>query len=167
MHIELRDAVVEDYSRILAINDAEVNHTSEMDAERLALLDHHSYYHKVAVAKGKVAAFLIAMRDNCGYKNENYEWFASRYDQFLYVDRVVVSAAYARLSIGSHLYRDLFHFAQLEEIPRITCEYNVVPPNEPSRIFHDKFGFREVGEQWLNEGAKKVSLQAAKSRLDA
>ena len=30
MDIEIRDAVVEDYSLILAINDAEVSHTSPM-----------------------------------------------------------------------------------------------------------------------------------------
>jgi hypothetical protein len=43
----------------------------------------------------------------------------------------------------------------------VTCEYNLVPANEPSRRFHDKFGFREMGTQWLANGAKQVSLQAA------
>jgi uncharacterized protein len=43
----------------------------------------------------------------------------------------------------------------------ITCEFNIVPPNEPSRIFHDRFGFQEPGTQWLDEGAKQVSLRAA------
>lgn len=166
MDIEIRDAAVEDYSFILAINDAEVSHTSVMDAERLEVLNHHSCYHKVAIAKGQVAAFLIAMRENCGYENDNYDWFASRYQQFLYVDRIVVNADYAGFSIGSHLYRDLFKYARLEAIPRVTCEYNVIPPNEPSRMFHNKFGFQEVGEQWLNGRAKKVSLQCAASSTD-
>jgi uncharacterized protein len=43
----------------------------------------------------------------------------------------------------------------------VTCEYNIVPPNEPSRIFHGKFGFREIGTQWIANGAKQVSMQAA------
>jgi hypothetical protein len=46
-------------------------------------------------------------------------------------------------------------------IPLVTCEYNIVPPNEPSRLFHDKFGFREQGTQWVASGSKRVSLQAA------
>lgn len=45
----------------------------------------------------------------------------------------------------------------------IVCEYNIVPPNEPSRIFHDKFGFHEVGSQWLGKGSKQVSLQVAET----
>ena len=166
MDIEIRDAVLEDYSLIVAINDAQVSHTSPMGAERLTVLDHHSCYHRVAMVNGCVAAFLIAMRENCGYKNDNYEWFALRYKKFLYVDRIVVKADCAGFGIGSHLYRDLFNYARLEAIPRVTCEYNVTPPNEPSRLFHNNFGFREVGEQWFNDGAKKVSLQAAASRSD-
>jgi predicted GNAT superfamily acetyltransferase len=43
----------------------------------------------------------------------------------------------------------------------VTCEYNIEPPNEASRRFHDKFGFREIGTQWLDDGTKRVSLQAA------
>ncbi len=43
----------------------------------------------------------------------------------------------------------------------MTCEYNVIPPNEPSRTFHEKFGFREIGTQWVANGSKQVSLQAA------
>jgi hypothetical protein len=27
----------------------------------------------------EVAAFLLAMKDHCGYINENYEWFDARY----------------------------------------------------------------------------------------
>ena len=163
MDIEIRDAMLEDYSQILAINDSEVSHTSPMDADRLAALDADSCFHKVAVAGREVAAFLIAMKDDCGYVNDNYEWFAARYDQFLYVDRIVVNANYAGLRLGSNLYRDLFSYASREAISMVTCEYNIVPPNEPSRVFHNKFGFEDVGEQWLNEGAKKVSLQAATS----
>jgi len=43
----------------------------------------------------------------------------------------------------------------------VTCEYNIVPPNELSRNFHVKFGFREIGTQWISNGAKQVSMQAA------
>jgi hypothetical protein len=43
----------------------------------------------------------------------------------------------------------------------VTCEYNLFPPNEPSRLFHDRFGFREQGTQWVASGTKRVSLQAA------
>lgn len=150
-----------DYPAIVALNDAEVQHTSPMDLPRLRDLDSVSAYHKVVECDGRVVAFLLAMRENSLYKNENLAWFSLRYPKFLYIDRIVVDAKYGGLKIGTMLYRDIFQDARSNGVPVITCEYNVVPPNEPSRAFHQKFGFREVGSQWLGNDTKKVSMQAA------
>jgi predicted GNAT superfamily acetyltransferase len=132
-----------------------------MDEARLRHLDAISSYHKVAVVDGEVAAFLLAMRDDCGYANENFEWFAARFPAFLYVDRIVVGNRHRGLKLGTQLYRDMFDYARINGIATVACEYNVVPANEPSRVFHDRFGFHEVGRQWLDNGAKQVSLQVA------
>jgi predicted GNAT superfamily acetyltransferase len=157
----LREVSEADYLCIVAINDAEVQHTSPMDLPRLRDLDRLSAYHKVAVCDGKVVAFLLAMRESSLYENENFAWFSARYPKFLYIDRIVVDAKYGGLKIGTMLYRDIFHDARSNGVPVITCEYNVIPPNEPSRAFHQKFGFSEVGSQWLSNNTKKVSMQAA------
>ena len=95
------------------------------------------------------------------YENDNFEWFARKYARFIYVDRIVVSSAFRGRSLGSLLYKDLFLYARDNAIPLVTCEYNIVPSNEASRLFHDKFGFKEQGTQWLANGTKRVSLQAA------
>jgi uncharacterized protein len=160
-NMSIRDAVEVDFPAIVELNAHEVQHTSPMDLERLRYLDSISAYHKVATVDDAVAAFLLAMKDHCGYVNENYVWFAARYPQFLYVDRIVVSSKFQGRRLGSMLYQDLFQQARTNQIQVVTCEYNIVPPNEPSRIFHDKFGFRGVGTQWVANGAKQVSLQAA------
>ena len=73
----------------------------------------------------------------------------------------MVSAAHFGHRIGSRLYEDLFDFARAQQLERVTCEYNIEPPNEASRAFHDRFGFQEVGTQWVANGAKRVSLQVA------
>lgn len=159
--IILRDADASDFDAVVALNLGEVKHTSPMDATRLCQLDGLAAYHKVAVVDGEVAAFLLAMRDGCGYVNDNFGWFAARFATFLYADRIVVGAAHQGLGLGTQLYRDIFAYARSVGIPTIACEYNIVPPNEPSRAFHARFGFREVGRQWLNQGAKQVSLQIA------
>lgn len=159
--IELRDARPTDFAAVVALNASEVSHTSVMDQARLRQLHGYACYHKVVEIDGVVAAFLLAMREGCGYANANFEWFAARYPSFLYVDRIVVGAGHQGLRLGKRLYLDLFEYARAENIPVVTCEYNLVPPNEPSRIFHDKFGFQEIGSQWLDGGAKQVSLQVA------
>jgi uncharacterized protein len=159
----IRAATPRDFETICALNLAEVQHTSAMDVARLVELNALSCYHKVACREGIVSAFLLAMCNGSPYKNDNFEWFSKRYARFVYVDRVVVSSAARGLGLGSLLYEDIFRHSRSNAIPLIACEYNIVPPNEPSRLFHDKFGFKEQGTQWVANGTKRVSLQVAQT----
>jgi predicted GNAT superfamily acetyltransferase len=160
-HVVIRDAEQDDFEGIVALNAAVVEQTSAMDLPRLRELHGLSCFHKVAVVDDRVAAFLLAMREGAPYPNDNHAWFATRFPRFVYVDRVVVGTDFGGLSIGSLLYRCLFDYARSHGVGVVTCEYNVQPPNVASQRFHDKFGFREVGTQWVAGGTKKVSLQAA------
>jgi uncharacterized protein len=159
--ITLRSATPEDFESICSLNSAAVQHTSAMDLARLTALDGLSCYHQVACVDGRVAAFLLAMRNDAAYDSENFAWFARRYPRFVYVDRIVVAAPFRGLHLASLLYQDLFRYARMNGIPWLACEYNLVPANEPSRLFHAKFGFREQGTQWVANGSKQVSLQMA------
>lgn len=159
--IAIRKAESTDFARVVELNAQAVQHTSVMDLVRLTELDALSNYHRVIVVADKVAGFLLAMRENAAYVNENFNFFAARYESFLYVDRIVIDAQYAGLKLGTLLYQDLFDYARLNDIKVVTCEYNIEPPNKPSRHFHDKFGFTEIGTQWLDDGKKRVSLQVA------
>lgn len=160
---QLRTVTESDFKAILALNEAQVQQTSPMDLARLRLLVGMSVYCKVVIVQERVAAFLIALREGVPYENDNYNWFTTRFPRFLYVDRIVVDAQFAGLRIGSKLYENLFAFARTEGIGRIVCEYNVDPPNPASRRFHDKFGFKELGSQWVANGTKQVSLQVAET----
>lgn len=157
----IRQVTEADFEAIVALNDAEVRQTSPMDVNRLRSLVRMSALSTVATVDNQVVAFLIALQNGAPYVNDNYGWFASRFAKFLYVDRVVVDSHFAGRGIGRSLYDDLFAFARTQGIGTITCEYNLVPPNPASRAFHDRFGFHELGTQWLAGGIKQVSLQAA------
>jgi len=50
--------------------------------------------------------------------------------------------------------------ASHDDVPLITCEFDIEPPNPASERFHAKLGFREIGRQQLDSGRKTVSLQA-------
>lgn len=162
MHsVSIRDAATSDFESICALNLAEVQHTSPMDVSRLAELGSLACYFRVACADGCVSAFLLALCNGAPYENENFSWFARKYTRFIYVDRVVVSSAFRRLRLASLLYEDLFRCARDHAIPVVTCEYNIIPLNEASRLFHDRFGFKEQATLWVANGTKQVSLQAA------
>ncbi|MEM9568064.1 MAG: GNAT family N-acetyltransferase [Cyanobacteria bacterium P01_E01_bin.34] len=161
---DFRTIVESDFQAILTLNDAAVQHTSPMDLGRLQSLVRMSAYQKVITVNGRVVAFLIALRNGEPYENDNYMWFAARIPHFLYVDRVVVDAHFWGRRIASKLYDNLFEFARAQDIDTISCEFNIDPPNSASRAFHAKFGFKQLGTQWVAGGTKQVSLQAAETR---
>jgi len=159
--MKLRDTGTADFDAILALNEASVAMLSPLSPRRLADLHAKAARHRVAVLDGAVIGFLLAFREGSAYDSPNYGWFAARYPGFLYVDRVVVADTARRRGIGALLYRDLFSFAAASAIDLVACEFDVDPPNPASERFHARFGFREVGRRWLDDGRKQVSLQVA------
>jgi len=155
----IRDASEQDFPAIVALNAASVHFTSPMDSARLAALHAQAAYHRVAEVDGEVRAFLLALRERADYDSPNYQWFERTYDRFLYIDRIVVGDAARGLGLGIQLYADLFAFAAESGTMRVTCEFDLDPPNPVSERFHRRHGFREVGRLWLGAGKKQVSLQ--------
>lgn len=155
-----RDATPADFPAVLALNEESVHFLSPLDAPRLALLHGEAALHRVVELEGRVAAFLLAFREGAAYDSPNYRWFAARYERFLYVDRVVVAGAFQGRGLGALLYADLFEQARRTGAVRVTCEFDIDPPNEASRRFHARYGFAEVGAQAVAGGRKTVSLQA-------
>jgi hypothetical protein len=155
----IRDASAADFERILQLNEESVHFLSPLTLARLETLHAEAAYHRVIDQNGEIAGFLLAFREGTNYDSSNYVWFTERYDQFLYVDRIVVSKDFQGQGIGNKLYDDLFEFSRNSGVARITCEFDIDPPNDASRRFHERFGFSEVGTRSYGEVVKQVSLQ--------
>lgn len=156
----LRDAVAADAPAMLALNAESVHFLSPLDAEGLAALRAQACCCRVAGAPGVVHGFLLALREGAGYASPNYRWFAARYARFVYIDRIVIGAAGRGQGLGVALYEDLIGYARHAQAERVVAEFDVEPPNPASARLHERFGFREVGQQSLYGGVKRVSLQA-------
>ena len=91
------------------------------------------------------------------YASLNYTWFSRTYDHFVYLDRIAVAPEFRRYGIGRAFYEALI-VEFTGRAPVLTCEVNVRPRNETSLRFHHSIGFREVGRQDTDAGAKTVSL---------
>lgn len=163
--MQLRDARAEDFDEILQLNAESLHFLSPLDLQRLNWLHGMAAYRKVAESGGRVQAFLLAFREGAAYDSLNYRWFADRYAQFVYIDRVVVGGLAQGQGLGRRFYDDLFTFARASGVQKVTCEFDVDPPNEPSRRFHAAFGFQEVGTQRVGANLKRVSLQAATAKV--
>jgi uncharacterized protein len=160
----IRDAHVRDFPAILTLNKDWEHLLSPLSHARLQHLDSEAAYHRVAEDETGIAGFVLALREGTAYDSENYRWFAERYDEFLYVDRIVVTESRRRTGVGRALYSDLFAFARTCGVQYVTCEVNVEPPNDDSSAFHAAFGFREVGTQWAANRTKRVAMLEAQTR---
>lgn len=156
----LRDAHPADFDRIMALNAESVHFLSPLTQARLAHLHAQAAYHRVVAPDGgDVQVFLLALPETATYDSPNFRWFATRYPRFLYIDRVVVSAAHRGQGLGRQLYDDLIAFARITGAPRVACEFDVDPPNPASERFHVGYGFVDVGTQHVGLARKRVSLQ--------
>jgi predicted GNAT superfamily acetyltransferase len=102
------------------------------------------------------AAFLLAFEQSADYDGGHFLWFRSRFDRFLYIDRVVVAEGQRRHGLGRALYADLFRRARELDHTVIVCEVNLQPPNPVSDRFHAAHGFTELGQATFDAGAKTV-----------
>jgi predicted GNAT superfamily acetyltransferase len=153
----IEDVSQNDLAEILALNESEVPHVGRVDIERMHWFAENATYFRVARVDQQLGAFLIGLRPGTRYQSVNYRWFCDRYDDFAYVDRVAVAAAGRRLGLASSLYDD-FAAAMPATVTVMTCEVNLLPPNEGSMTFHTRLGFREVGTLSSDDGSKKVAL---------
>lgn len=145
----------DDLERVLQLNNAAVPTVNRLDAARLEDLVAQS---DAALALGPVGenqGFMLAMGRGLAYDSVNYRWFAARYDDFLYVDRIVVAEAARGSGAGRALYQAAMERAA--ERP-LCCEVNLRPLNTPSLRFHASLGFTAVGRQENEDGAKEVAL---------
>ena len=160
--LTIRSAEPKDYPDILRLNADSVSVLAPMDGEGIRRFADWAELFWVVEADGVFAAFLIALREgNQEYWSENYKWFSAHYPQFLYIDRVVVKAAYRGYGIGQRLYELVAAHARNTGVPVLTAEIDTEPVyNDASLRFHAAMGFREVGTQYVRGGTIKVSLQA-------
>jgi uncharacterized protein len=155
----IRESAEPDFEVMLRLNAESEHFLSPLSLPRLQLLHGHAGYRRVICVEDAVLGFLLAFREGADYDSPNYQWFAARYREFLYIDRIVIGSAARGQGLAARLYQDLFTHARGQGIARITCEFDVDPPNEASRRFHERFGFHEVGSQRVAGGKKVVSLQ--------
>jgi predicted GNAT superfamily acetyltransferase len=159
--VNIRETIADDLPAALALNNASMPALNEIDPVEIERLLGMAALALTAEVDGVLAGFCITFPPGVEYASLNYGWFSRNYDDFVYLDRIAVDPAYRRLGIGKGFYdRVIARFTGV--FPHLLCEVNVRPRNEPSLLFHQSIGFREVGQQDTDGGNKTVSLLALK-----
>jgi predicted GNAT superfamily acetyltransferase len=148
-----------DLPRILEINEANVPEVGSLDEDRLTFLVAESEVGLAVEEAGRLVGFCLVLGPHSSYESVNYRWFADRYDDVAYLDRVAFDRAAQGRGLGTLLYDELDR--RLRNGGRrgpLALEINVDPPNERSLRFHRRHGFEEVGRQDTPYGIR-VSMQ--------
>lgn len=142
---------------ILALNEASVPAVNSLNLEQMRWFHDRAPYFRCVRVEDRLAGFLIGLGPGLEYDSPNYRWFCGKHEQFGYIDRVAVAEDFRRLGIASRLYDD-FADTLRGEVPFMTCEVNIRPPNESSMAYHLRHGFVRVATQETEGGAKEVAL---------
>ena len=153
----VRDVTEDDVAATHRLNEHSVPHVNSLPVETVAGFARSADYFRVASIDGSVVGFLIGLTHQAVYDSPNFRKFCEWFSDFVYVDRVVVSADARRLGVGKRLYEDFERYGR-SCASRLTCEVNIRPLNAASLTFHRRMGFRQVGTQETEGGSKTVAL---------
>lgn len=141
-----------DFDTIVELNQDALEGVGALDHEGLSLLVKQADQALVLEQSGDVAGFVITLPPGAVYDSSRYAWFEERYDEYVYLDRIVVSRDHRRTGVASKLYD-----AVEADLP---VALEVYDTNEPSLEFHDRRGYRPVGELEHNGKNNLMLLRA-------
>lgn len=152
----MRDA---DLTSVLALNKAAAPAVTDLPEDQMRALIGWCDVCLVALNRtGDVIAFLLSLGHGQPYESENYRWFEDRGVRHQYIDRIVVAASARGTGVGHAMYESVFERARERGATEVTAEVNLDPPNPRSIAFHERMGFRQLGEQTTKGGAVRVAL---------
>jgi predicted GNAT superfamily acetyltransferase len=133
-----------DVGPIWLINEQGLPGTGKVTLQEISYLLELSSFSLGVFSNDELLGFVICLSPGTDYGSLNYAWFNTRYDEFIYVDRIAVSTGYRDRGIGSLLYKEVVSYSNQYSIP-IVAEVNLNPPNPGSMRFHERFQFEEIG----------------------
>lgn len=127
-----------DFDTIVHLNQNALEGVGPLDNESLSLLVKMSDQALVAEDAGDIAGFVITLPPGAEYDSSRYRWFEDKLvDDYVYLDRIVVSDEHRRKGVASKLYEEI------EGDAPVALE--VYETNDVSLAFHESRGFEEVG----------------------
>lgn len=157
MGIKIENMDLTYFDAILDMNNAAQPEIIPLSSHELQQLYEVADYFKVAFYDDELAGFIVALEPDKQHTSPNYRWFQQHYDDFVYIDRVVVAKGHRRHGIGRVLYADVQSYAE-KRAPILTTEINLEPADQVSMLFHGTYGFTEVGRLTLEAHKRTVSL---------
>ena len=150
----VRNIVSTDVTRVLEINNANTPGVSELTLSEFET-DIENCLHALAIDNehGEVCAFCITFAPDAPDAGANHQWFADRFESFVYLDRIAIDSNHQNSGLGALLYQTVEQrMLDSAEHSLLCCEVNLEPPNPGSLRFHKRIGFSECGVETTAPG---------------
>lgn len=157
MSIVIRDVREHELDSVLALNNNAGLAILPLDQAKLHRFYETAEYFRVAERDGNLAGFLVGFGDDGDHDSSNFAWFRERYPKFFYIDRIVVASRRRGGGVGRAFYADVQSYAELR-YPQLACEVFLDHGADAALLFHGSFGFREVGQNTMNEVEVRASM---------
>ncbi|MEP3890719.1 MAG: GNAT family N-acetyltransferase [Hellea sp.] len=131
------------HAKILRMNTQFVHWLAPLDEDGLTDLLALAHYKKQI---HDAAGVLIGYAHDVDYDHKNLKWLRARFEQFYYIDRVIIAADAHGHGYGRQLYSDFEAQARRLGLPRLVCEVNTKPNNPASHKFHESLGFKALAD---------------------
>jgi uncharacterized protein len=141
---------------LLEINNAAVPDIGVLNPVKAQWLVEHLMMPGLVLLDGQTAGIIVVLNEHCGYDSDYYRWFTDRYENFLYIDRIVVAAWARGKGVAKQIYQMVEQTAQEYELAIVADVYSE-PPNVPSLKFHEAMGYKIIGTAYMADQKKTVA----------
>lgn len=101
-------------------------------------------YHFDLRRGAKVSAFALAMSSGQAIEQFSYQWFMTRFEDFVYLDRIVVDSSSRRQGVGSGLFELCIAKAKADKKTALVCQVHDRPSNKIGHLFVQSMGFHAI-----------------------
>jgi predicted GNAT superfamily acetyltransferase len=92
----------------------------------------------------KLRGFAVYLSAGTVLDHVGYQWFLTRFENFLFWERSVINTAVRRQGFGSELFRSLESKALARGHDLIVCHVHDRPPNPVGHLFVRRLGFQAI-----------------------
>lgn len=90
---------------------------------------------------GKLSGFLLGISADRAVENFGYMWFQTRFDNFLYVDRVVIMADVRRREMATAMLMEVLQWCREHGINNLFCQVHDRPADPAGHALCKTLGF--------------------------
>ena len=150
----IADITPKHFDQILKINAEFVHWLAPLDRDELIYILSKANYAKQI---NNAQAILIGYGSDTDYpEHENLAWLRARFNNFFYIDRIIIDPASQGRGLAKTFYQDFEIHARNAGYTALTCEVNTLPDNPRSHQFHEAFGFHACGNRDIPNNGKAL-----------